>query len=66
MKETMISWIMTTIMSKCDSEDLKRWADMGLDILEDKIASTPNKYDDMIVLPMIKLFRISFDIPDND
>ena len=59
-------WLVGMIFEKLDSEDVKVWADKGLDMLEDKIAASPNKVDDTVVLPLINLMRVSFSIPDND
>ena len=66
MKEQLISMIVSMAVKKMTEEDLKRWADMGLDIIEDTVVGTDNPYDDMVVLPMCSAIRKSFDIPDND
>lgn len=66
MKEKMLLWLVGMIWEKLDSEDLRTWADKGLDLIEDKVAQTPTEYDDKIVLPMCKLMRDAFNIEDND
>ena len=66
MKEKMLVWLVGMIFEKLDAEDVKVWADRGLDLIEDKVAESATKYDDKIVLPLINLMREAFDIPDND
>jgi hypothetical protein len=65
-KDKIIVWIMGMMMERLQAEDLKKWVDYALDIIEKKVEESPNKFDDMIVLPIIKLGRSQFDIPDND
>ncbi len=62
----MIVWLLGMMIERLGSEDLKKWVDMALDLIEDKVKDTPNKYDDMIALPIIAICRKTFDIPDND
>jgi hypothetical protein len=45
---------------------LKEFADMALDFIEDAVQKSENQVDDAVVLPILKRFRESFDIPDND
>lgn len=66
MKDKLIVWMFGMVVERLQAEDLKKWVDMALDLVEDKVKSTPNKYDDLIVLPIIELCRKTFDIPDND
>ncbi len=65
-KEKMLAWVIQMAMERLTSEDMKAWMDKGLDMLEETIAKSPNQYDDMVGLPLIKLVRDSFSIPDND
>ena len=64
MKEKMIMMIATLLLERLRPEDLKKWADMGLDLLEDAIAASPNEYDDKLALPMIAAVRSAFSIDD--
>ena len=66
MKEKVIMWAVTLFLERLSGEDLKKWIDMGLDLIEDKVASTPSKTDDMIVLPLCKIIREALSVPDND
>lgn len=66
MKEKLIVWMVQLMLDRLNSDEVKMWIDQGLDMMEDAVASSPNKYDDMIVLPLIKVFREATNIPDND
>jgi hypothetical protein len=65
-KEKLIVWLVSIMMQRLKSEDMKKWIDQGLDMLEDKIAETPNKTDDLVLLPLIGIMRDAMSIPDND
>lgn len=45
---------------------LKEVEDTLIDAIEDRIASTSNKIDDALILPVIKFIRFTANIPDND
>lgn len=45
---------------------LKKAVDALIDVVEDAVKNSSNKIDDMVVLPMCRLIRNTFDIPDND
>lgn len=66
MKEKMALWIVGLLIERLNSDDIKKWVDIGLDMLEKKIEATPTQYDDMIVLPLITTMRTAFSISDND
>lgn len=66
MKSKIIMMIAGMLIERLDGESLKRWADMGLDMLEDAIANSPTTTDDKLVLPVIKAIREGFAIEDND
>ena len=66
MKKKMIMWAITMFVERLSSEDMKKWIDMGLDLIEDKVADSESTMDDMIVLPMCKVIREAMSIPDND
>lgn len=66
MKEKLIGWLVATMLERLKSEDVKEWIDQGLDMLEDKVAETSNKTDDLIILPLITILRGAMSIPDND
>lgn len=45
-------------------EQLKTFADMAFDFIEDAVQESENTYDDALVLPVIRRLRDAFDIPD--
>ena len=47
-------------------ELLKKGVDALLDVIEKAVENSPNKVDDAIVLPLCKLIRSTFDVPDTD
>lgn len=47
-------------------ENLKMFVDAGLDAIEDAVEKSENQVDDKLVLPMCKIIRSTFGIPDND
>lgn len=65
-KEKLIMWLVGMLLERVKSEEVKKWIDAGIDLLEDKIVETPNKVDDMVVLPVLKILREAMSIPDND
>ncbi len=66
MKKKAILWLIGMMLERISAEDIKRFTDFGFDLIENKVKDSPNQYDDMVVLPVIELFRKAFDIPDND
>lgn len=66
MKSKMILWLVGEMLVRLKAEDIKAWIDKGLDMLENKIAETPNQTDDAVVLPMIGVLRNALNVPDND
>ena len=70
MKAKIISILLPMVIEKIvgmlDDELLLKFADKGLDFIEDFIAGTETTIDDVTVLPVINLIRETFNIPDND
>ena len=66
MKEKVIMWAVTMFLERLSGEEVKKWIDVGLDMIEDKVEASPSKTDDMIVLPLCKLVREALSVPDND
>ena len=65
MSKTIIS-LVATLLGLISPELLKEVADKILDIIEDAVADSENKTDDILVLPLCKLARDAFGIEDND
>lgn len=66
MVENILKALIPFILSMLTKEQLKKFADMALDFVEDAVQSSENTIDDVIALPIIKRLRDTFDIPDND
>ncbi len=52
-KEKMIMWLVGMVLERLDSEDVRRWIKAGVTMLRQKVIESPNKYDDMVVLPIL-------------
>ena len=66
MKEKIILMIAGMLVERLNPELLRKWADFGLDMLEDQIAKTETTLDDKLALPVIYAIREAFAIEDND
>jgi hypothetical protein len=45
-------------------EQIKEFADLAFDYIEEAVKESANPYDDTLVLPVIARLRKAFDIPD--
>ncbi len=67
MQTTLIGNLLTALLKFLKSdEDIKIVVDALLDKVEDRIAKSENKFDDVAIGAIITLIRKSFDIVDND
>ena len=66
MKKLLIAKLIELLLGMLTPELLKKVVDKMLDIIEDAVVSSENLVDDKIVLPLCRLIRDTFDIPDND
>jgi len=66
MQERLLALLVEAALKYLSSEDVKSWLDSLIDKLEEKIACSETQLDDIAVLPFIKLFRATFDIPDKE
>ena len=62
----MLTTVVTMLVNRLEPEQLKEFADMGLDMLEDTIAKSETKLDDKVAVPIINAIRQAFAIEDND
>lgn len=62
MKEKMLMWAISILLERLTSENVKRWIDVGLDMLEEKAEQTPNVIDDQV----LKVLREALSIPEYD
>lgn len=66
MKAKLITTLISMVVGMLSPDLMKSFADMLLDFVEDKVMATENTVDDKILLPICKMIRDAFDIPDND
>jgi len=66
MKEKLIGMLITTLLSMFSDDLLKKFADMALDFVENYVLGSASTLDDKIVLPICRMIRETFDIPDED
>lgn len=66
MRAKLFTTLIGMILKLLTPELLKQAMDTMLNFIEDKVLYTDNKVDDALVLPLCKLIRATFDIPDND
>ena len=61
---SILKSLMSIALQFLTDEQLKKFADMAFDFIEDAVKESANPYDDAVVLPVIKRLREAFDIPD--
>lgn len=66
MVDQLLKALIPFVLSMLTKEQLRKFADMALDFVEDAVADSSNTIDDAIALPIIKRLRDTFNIPDND
>lgn len=64
-KTQAISSLLTNLLKILPKDLMKSFINTGLDMIQDLVVASTNKIDDTIVLPIIKLIRVSFDIPED-
>ena len=64
--KALLPILMDVLGEMLSAQRLKGYADTLFDMVEDFVQDSNTKMDDMIVLPVIKAFRIAFDVPDDD
>ena len=57
MKEKMVVWLVGMILERINSEEVSKWLCAGVEMLRKLVQETPNKYDDMVVLPMLDVLE---------
>lgn len=58
--------LMSALLRYLTPDIIRKGIDKFLDVVEDAVAKTPNKIDDVIILALINNIRTALDIPDND
>jgi len=65
--EKVFNAVVEALCEEFPPEQVRRAIDKGLDKIEDKVAATPNKLDDLIITAIIdNVIRKPFGIADND
>jgi len=62
MKEKILSALISIMLKELTGKQMKKFADFGLDMLEEQVKKSKNKIDDKIILPLIETARNAFDI----
>lgn len=62
----VLTYLMPALLKLLKPEILKSAIDAMLDKIESAVEGSENKVDDAMVLPLCKVIRESFNIPDND
>lgn len=58
--------IVTAIKEVCGGDTAKQVVDAAFDKIENRVAESANKFDDALILPILKTIREKLNIPDND
>jgi len=67
MGTNLIVQLIGLLMGQILSKDMQRMAvDKLCDFVEDAVADTANPFDDAAALPICKMLRVAFDVPDDD
>ena len=66
MQAKLVAKLVSLLLMMLTPELLKKFADFVLDFVEDFVAGTKSPVDDLLLLPLCKMIRVTFDIPDND
>jgi hypothetical protein len=64
-REKILMWLVSTLIARLDKDEIKQFTDEMLDKLEDKIVNSETRIDDIVILPVISLFREVFGVPDD-
>lgn len=62
----LVTQIIDLLLGMMSKEQGKEILDGLFDKIENKVAETPNQWDDALVLPLINKARAILDVPDND
>jgi len=62
----ILTYLLPGLLKVLSPETLRNAVDAMLDVVEDAVAESSNVLDDTVVLPLCKLIRSTFNVPDND
>ena len=66
MNKIIIQQMVSLLLGMVSDDLIKKGIDKLLDIIEEAVEKSETDYDNIIVLPLCKLIRNTFDVPDND
>ena len=66
LKETIIRQAVAALIQALPPNLLAEGADRVLDLVENLIEQSETRIDDAVVLPLLRVVRSAFSIPDND
>jgi len=66
MKTTLIGSLITALLKMLTPDVIKDGVDKFLDFIEDKVAKSPGKFDDAVILPICTAIRLALNVQDND
>lgn len=64
MKNQLIMYFLSHLLSLLSPEMLKKLVDRILDFVEAHVLGSASNVDDRVVLPLLQMIRSTFDIPD--
>ena len=66
MLKSVLNALIPIILGLLTPDQLRRFADMAMDFVEDAVQDSTNKIDDIVVLPILQRLRDTFNMPDDD
>ena len=66
MKTFLLTQAIKLFLSLLTPKMLVKFADYVLDFIENFVIGTKSEIDDKTILPLVKMIRTTFDIPDDD
>ncbi len=64
--QTIIAELLAVALKNLSADAFKKVIDAALDKVEDAVTSSPNKWDDALVLPLATKIRELLQVEDND
>lgn len=66
MVDFILKNLVNILLPMLTPEVVKQGLDAFFDVVEDALNKSETKYDNYVVLPVIKILRNALDVPDND
>ena len=63
---TVIKAMVAAMVSMLSPLTVRQIIDKAFDAVENLVIASPNKWDDAIVIPVLKALRVALTVPDND